>query len=205
MDKKPRFFIYDRREVAVLVLLGLMVAVFAFTLGVHLGKRAGGKKDSPALTDAAPKGVEAALEASPSEKEIEERARAKQPALNGVLNQATEEEIARTGVRLDAPRQVALPSETRAESKAVPTAPASRRYVLQIGSYPSIIMAQVQVHVLEARGFKPAIQKAQVAGMGTRFRVMIGDYLTRKEAEKAGALFKSEKKVDTFIVARSQS
>jgi cell division septation protein DedD len=39
MEQKQRFFIYDRKEMGVLILLGILVAVFAFTLGVHLGKR----------------------------------------------------------------------------------------------------------------------------------------------------------------------
>jgi cell division protein FtsN len=218
MDKKPRFFIYDRREVAALVLLGVMVAVFAFTLGVHLGKRAGGKSGTPVLADAASKGVEPVLAASPTDKEIEERARAKQPETNGVVSQATQEEFARTGTRLDSPRQAALPSESPSAPASAPatqraaqpehpvvSTQASPRYVLQIGSYPSLLMAQTKVHELEAQGLKSVIQKAEVTGMGTRFRVMVGGYSTRREAENAGVLYQSEKKVDTFIVAHGQS
>ena len=39
MEQKQRFFIYDRKEMGVLLFLGVMVAIFAFTLGVHLGKK----------------------------------------------------------------------------------------------------------------------------------------------------------------------
>ena len=39
MERKKRLFIYEGKELTVLVILGSTVAAFAFTLGVHLGKR----------------------------------------------------------------------------------------------------------------------------------------------------------------------
>jgi cell division protein FtsN len=213
-NKKARFFIYDRREVSILVLLAVMVAVFAFTLGVHLGKRAG-TKVQPNLamgTDAEHKSeIAPALEATPTDEEIQARIRTQPPAAADLLAQATQEEVKRTGIKLDSPRQVSLPSSVEAGSKSAdsPESPepnaSMKKYAIQIGSYPSLILAQLRVHELEGEGLKPVvIRKADVKGLGTRFRVMVGEFRTRQGAEKAGEIYRSEKKFDTFIIAPIQ-
>lgn len=230
-NKKARFFIYDRREVSILMLLALMVAIFAFTLGVHLGKRAGGKGIPQIATvtveDEHKSTAEHAQPATPTDEEIQARVRAQTPAPGDLVQQATQEEVARTDIKLDAPRQVVFPPVT-AEAKAAAAKSAeskkaaenleasapvattaaattvAKRYTLQIGSYPSIILAQVKVHELEDMGLKPKIKRADVKGLGIRFRVTVGVFRTRHGAEKAGQLYRSEKKFDTFIIAPIQ-
>lgn len=232
MEKKQRFFIYDRKEVSLLVLLGLMVAIFAFTLGVHLGKRVGPK--GQIVTENRPGApISEVHEAVPSEKELQEKAKAKNPATDELLDQATHDEVTRTGIKLDETRQVDLPKETRSvnagattevadeeekspvPAKAENSAPthtkaqlsgaqsrAKHRFVLQVGSYPAILVAQEKVHALEATGLKPTIHTAQVEGT-TRYRIFVGDFDTKAEAQKAGLLYQQQKKIESFIVARS--
>ena len=55
----------------VLVLLGITVAVFAFTLGVHLGKQVGAH---PAALAAAPTSVATQNETEPSQQELADQA-----------------------------------------------------------------------------------------------------------------------------------
>ncbi|MDR3607349.1 MAG: SPOR domain-containing protein [Oligoflexia bacterium] len=213
MDKKPRFFIYDRREVAVLVLLGLMVAVFAFTLGVHLGKHAGIKNSAPQVAENGHK-TEAATEpsqpATPTQEEIDNRIRARPPAPADVVHQATQEEVARTGIGLDSPRQTKLPESvaqsgaTQSQSAPAERADGGKRYAIQIGSYPSLIMAQDRAHELEVEGIKAKIRKADIKGIGIRYRVMVGEFRTRHGAEKAGEIYRDAKKIDAFIIAPIQ-
>jgi len=217
-NKKARFFIYDRREVSILVLLALMVAVFAFTLGVHLGKRAGGKGFVQVASDEHKPAMAPAQPATPTDEEIQARVRAPAPSTDDLIHQATQDEVARTGARLDAPRQVVFPPVTKAAKEAAAKTaeskkdqespetgvPVGKKYTIQIGSYPSIILAQVKAHELEDVGLKPLIRKADVKGLGIRFRVMVGTFRTRHGAEKAGQIYRSEKKFDTFIIAPIQ-
>src|SRR5687768_1489129 len=107
MDQRQKLFIYDRKEMAVLVLLGIMVALFAFTLGVHLGKRVG----SGTLADHADevKAAQTVADALPDRQDFVEHGDGVATAVDETLNQALHEEVARTGIKLDTPRQVELP------------------------------------------------------------------------------------------------
>ncbi len=68
-----------------------------------------------------------------------------------------------------------------------------------------MILAQVKAHELEDAGVRPVvIRKADVKGLGVRFRVMVGEFRTRHGAEKAGEIYRSEKKFDTFIISPIQ-
>lgn len=110
MEQKQRFFIYDRKEMGVLLLLGVMVAVFAFTLGVHLGKRVGPRvvAHGPGDAETAP----TVPDKLPNRQELTEQAKGAQQAADESLNQALHDEVARTGIRLDTPRQLTLPEKT---------------------------------------------------------------------------------------------
>lgn len=119
MEQKQRFFIYDRREMAVLLLLGVMVAVFAFTLGVHLGKRVGGHAIATGPGDA--ETVPTVPDKIPNRQELTEQAKGAQQAADESLNQALHDEVARTGIRLDTPRQLALPEKPIARNGGATT------------------------------------------------------------------------------------
>jgi cell division protein FtsN len=121
MEKKQRFFIYDRKEVGVLMLLGVMVAVFAFTLGVHLGKRVTGKA-APAGHATPTLGVSPVAEV-PATAETEQAMvqptavpSAMVAASEDAVNQATHDEVTRTGIKLEDTRQLELPEKTKSKN-----------------------------------------------------------------------------------------
>jgi cell division protein FtsN len=126
MDKKQRFFIYDRKEVGVLLLLGVMVAVFAFTLGVHLGKRVTGK--SAANPHATPsEGVSPVAETTST---AETEHAMTQPtavpsamvaASEDAVNQATHDEVSRTGIKLEESKQLELPEKSHSKNAGATT------------------------------------------------------------------------------------
>lgn len=109
MQQKQRIFIYDPKEIGVLILLGVLVAIFAFTFGVHLGKRIGPKTPVP-LSGTAPT-VPTIDDQTPNILEINEQSKGVQQAIDESLDQAAHDEIARTGSKLDVPRQIDLPSK----------------------------------------------------------------------------------------------
>jgi cell division protein FtsN len=128
MEKKQRFFIYDRKEVGVLLLLGVMVAVFAFTLGVHLGKRVTGKA-SPS-GHGVPTETSSPVTEAPSLAETEQamtQPTAVPPAMveasEEAINHATHDEVSRTGVKLEDSRQLELPEKTKSNNAGA-TSPA---------------------------------------------------------------------------------
>jgi cell division septation protein DedD len=218
MEKKHHLFIYDRKELGVLVLLGVMVAVFAFTLGVHLGKRVGvGGRLAPA-----PEATTAITSPDqlPNRQEFQEQSKAAQQAVDESLNQALHDEVARTGIKMDAPRQVELPEDPKGAGAAsampkkskflgtlqdIPAAQRAApqgRFTLQIGSHNVVDEAKDQVDAVEALGFKPFLRAAEIRGKGKWYRVYVGGFFSRTEAEKAGQRYKSQHAIDSYIVAK---
>lgn len=211
---------------AVLLLLGVMVALFAFTLGVHLGKHTGGKtavgtdpETHPALTqaDKVPENPEIAQAGQENTKKVEEG-----------LNQALHQEVEKSGLMLDEPRQVELPSEPKSKTAGAtspeptdakpdaiqdalkraaqeltpePSANASGKYTLQVGSHPSLGEAQTQMTNLEALGLQPYLRSVELKGKGVWHRIFIGGYSSKEEADKAGRQYKATKRISSFIVA----
>ncbi len=232
MEHKQRLFIYDRKEMGVLILLAIMVSVFAFTLGVHLGKKVGLKMpaeggDTPAAATQ--------HDELPNRQELTEHGKGVNAAVEESLNQALHDEVGRTGIKLEVPRQVDLPqtSKSAAQTKATqlpegttepkksasPTGeaapaeaiagvPAALRpapegvFTLQIGSHPNLDEAKDQVEALEKLGFKPYLRAAEVKGKGKWFRIFLGGYPTKDVAEKAGQKFQSEQVVESFVVSK---
>jgi cell division septation protein DedD len=251
MEQKQRLFIYDRREVSILVFLGLMVAAFAFTLGVHLGKKVTAHPLTP-VTAEVPQ--TATLQDNlPNKQELTEQARTAQAAADEELSHSLHEEVQKTGIKLKTPRQVDLPSETKSGAggattlkvaAAVPvavspkkaiqeinkaaqeiapaiespaqgkeasqesagdeaSASAHGKYTLQIGSFPSAEEAKSKMDELRAQGLRPFVRSAQVKGLGKRFRLFVGDFLSRDDAEKAGKKYQSERMIESYLVSRS--
>lgn len=240
MEKKHRVFIYDRKEMGILTLLAILVAAFAFTLGVHLGKRVGFKGNAH-VSDV--DSVATAPDKIPDRQEIQEQTKGAQQAVDESLNQALHDEVARTGIKLDSSHQVELPKNTKNEAnkphhgdansgdsshsghseaahpksdshaksshslRLEDVAAAQRSapegtFTLQIGSHPGLEGAKHQVDAIEGLGFKPFLRIADVKGKGRWYRIYLGGYETRDEAEKAGNRYRSQKVVDSFVIAK---
>lgn len=80
--------------------------------------------------------------------------------------------------------------------------PPEGRFTLQIGSYPSIREAKDQVDSMEALGLQPVLRVAEIKGKGKWFRVYLGGFSSRDDAEKAGEGYRSQHVIDSFIVAK---
>ena len=220
MKEKQRIFIYDRKEMGVLILLGVMVAVFAFTLGVHLGKRVSGPKITASGT-AEPTSLTTAPDKVPDNKELAEQAHNAGQVADDTSNQSLHDEVARTGLKLDANHQVDLPKNPKSENagatsvkptpEATPpkhethaaTANGRSKFSLQVGSYHSMAEAQKRAKEIEEAGLSTKVHEAEIRGKGTWYRVFVGEFLTKSEAEKAGAHYREQKLVDSFVVAKS--
>lgn len=224
MEQKQRLFIYDRKEMGILILLAGMVAVFAFTLGVHLGKKvevhqAAAPNPETPVTMAATVSDEV-----PNRQDLTEQAKGAPHAADESLNQAIHDEVTRTGVRLEVKRQVDLPKDVKSanggattlhaagttsavtDSSQIPAfarpAPTGK-YTLQVGSYPSISEAKDQTDGLEALGLKPFLREASLKGKGIWFRIFVGGYESKEAAEKAGVRYRGQHVLESFIVAKN--
>ncbi len=130
MAYKQKLFIYDRREMWILLFLGLLVSAFAFTLGVHFGKRVGSKamisvhKDTglaATVPDVIPDrndivehtmpdhGVGRNLGSSGANGMPQAIPNTVTDAAGESAHEALREEVKKTHIKLEKPRQVDLP------------------------------------------------------------------------------------------------
>ena len=230
MDQKRRLFIYDRKEVGVLILLGVGVALFAFTLGVHLGKQVVPKASEAVGEVKANDPLLPAETQAPSRVEISGEVKHIPAAVDETLDQSLRDEIAKTGMKVDKARQLELPSEVHKEVTApevghdtktaeTPTEPkvekksppraesatnsGASRFTLQVGSFPSLREAEPELLKLNENGLRAEVREVELAGKGKWFRLFVGQFDSAKDAEKAGKSFKKERRIAEFVVVRA--
>lgn len=210
MDRKPRLFVYDRVEILVLMGLGVIIAAFSFTLGVHLGKKVS-PKDISAEKSVSP--IPTHGDKVPNRQEVAEYAGEAEKGAEEAMNQALHEEVQRQGIKLDQPRPTELPDKSAAEKSghassapAVSTAPkaeVSGKFTLQVGSFPTIGEARALRDSLEAHGLKPFLKSAKVGGKGTWYRVFVGSFGSREEADQRGTQYQGKSYIESFVVTNS--
>lgn len=220
MQQKQRLFIYDRKEMGVLLLLALLVAIFAFTLGVHLGKRVGAGE---AQTDLAAATLAATEEDPvPVAQDLADQNRGAQVESDDVLDKAAHDEVGRTGLKASVRRQVELPEQSKAEKinalaepenavadaslqslAAVTRAAPIGKYTLQIGSHSKIETAREQISRAEAGGLKPLMRVVELPGRGRWYRIYIGGYTGKDIAESSGRELRTRGLIDSYIVANA--
>ncbi len=258
-------FIYDRKEVTVLTVLGVMVALFAFTLGVHLGKKVRGGLGSWTGPDA--QSVDTATDKIPEPGDLTEQSKGAFGAVDDTLSHMLRDEVEKAGLKLDQGRQIDLPKGTvskeggatteykakdladapaaQAHSEAaapapkaealhaapkaeaahaapkadsVPSAPKgsaptqptaseaampSGKFTLQVGSHPSLAESVEQMERLKAQGLEAFRKSVDLKEKGLWHRVYLGGYASKEDAEKAGAKFRDQHLVESFVVTRS--
>lgn len=184
MDKKQRFFIYDRKEVGVLLLLGVLVAVFAFTLGVHLGKKVSGKgaviggthfESATTVADGADIAHDQVLN-QPSGVPVS--------GAEDMMSQALHDEVVKTGVRLEDTHQVVLPGKAKSVNAGATTLKNEKPVTAQTtaGSQNRYSNDSKEAP-LPQRGKSVVTQTVTRVASGSEYLLQIGSFPSSAEAK----------------------
>jgi hypothetical protein len=114
-----KLFIFERKEVALLGLLGFLFGCFCFTLGIHLGKDLGPKVEGH--SDSVEKHVATVPDPIPSNQELAGPNRTTQQALEESLSQNLHEEVTKANLKLNPSYQTELPEAPRSENAGATT------------------------------------------------------------------------------------
>ncbi len=208
MQKTEKFFIFSWKEITVIALLFVITIGFFFTLGLHYGKNlhlmtppsevAGKLEESP--------------EALPSKDTLEQASQHAMVATQEVIKKTTDEEVGKSGVKVDIAKPVDLPKEKIEETPAAVAEDTAEKpvqkkteshFAIQLGSYPSKPEAQAKIKVLIKRGLRPEIRTAVVNGQ-TRFRVVLVGFKEKQVADQKGKELRTKRKIENFIVIKSE-
>lgn len=206
-DERRKLFIYDKKEIGVLILLGIGVALFAFTMGVHLGKQVSPKPAEMAIDHTVAPPVDPAPQGAPNRVEVSEEQKHVEGAVEENLDQSLRDEIAKTGLKVEEPKPLTLPSDTKpvAKKKPKPLTPTAGAFTLQVGSYPSTDEATPELKKLKGKGLGAEVRAVEVPGKGKWFRLYVGQFPTIKDAEETGKNYKSENLIRDFVVVKVPS
>jgi len=220
---KQYLYIHDRKEVFVLALLMIMISVFTFTLGVHLGKRVGGKTLATGSENIPT--VHPLADQIPNRQELNEQAQGTPQAVEEIITEDLQKEVTRAGLKIATQHQVDLPENPKNANAGATTLTASKtekeiekhpekkaetgsksvthgKYTLQIGSFPSQEEAKKHLSAMSQTEPKPFLREAEVKGKGKWYRLYLGGYPDRDAAAKAGEKFRAQRKISSFIVSK---
>jgi len=173
MQQKQRLFIYSRREMGVLVLLGVLIATFAFTLGVHLGKRVGPKASVSSATF--PATVPTVEDEIPNPQEFAEHLKGTHHAADESLDQSAHDEVARTGLKLEVGRQVSLPRGAKSDNAGA-TSPEGPQF--KTAPAQDLGAAASRSSADDLKGIPAALRPAPAG----KYTIQIGSHPALKEA-----------------------
>ena len=192
-----------------LALVGFTGVAFAFTLGVHWGKQV---VPVPVLTEDSPQSLVGTVDQQlPTHQEFVESQQGLSQVADETLRDALHSEVAKTGITLDTPRQVDLPKKTLSKEagkttlshdagtrpKALPKGPG---FTLQIAEYSGEKEAESRLLELRKSGERVAIRKITEAGKPLKYRVYLGSYERKEEAQIAGIRFRARRVIPQFTV-----
>jgi cell division protein FtsN len=204
MESKPRFYIYERKEILILICIGILMAVFFFTLGLHLGKKTISAK-SVQKNDQQSYELKTEEDRTPPPEELSEQTPKVGLALEQYAQEALKSEVAETGIVLDQPIQVDLPKQKKSASSSGGGEKVPAKFTLQVGSYPNMEEANRVAQSLSLTGHSTVVQKVDLGAKGTRYRVFLGGFLDIPSATAEGARLKAEEKISAFLVIPIQS
>ena len=153
----------ERRQIAGIITGALLVLGLAFGLGVGFGRRLVQAPSSEASTASAAKLDDGAATAGLT------------------YHQALTDTPAAPTAATPAPAPAA---ETKPVPKAEPVREATGRYCVQFDAFPSPQDANQKYVKLHDLGYAARVEPADIPGQGRVYRVRVGQYETRDQAEK---------------------
>lgn len=223
MDEKTKLYVFAKKEVLLIFLLMLLMAVTSFMLGIKVGKDysfkgAGFSQEDRAKVDMLSneeesvndlmknnegKVVSPKVDIDKVHQTLEEKIRQELDQENSKFNESKE---------ATPPKTEATPAvkvEMNEESAAVATDSASAqkddpyagKFTIQLGSHRSIKEAEEFAQGFKARGYNPIVSEVELSGRGTWFRVSLGAFDNISEAKdyiiKEKSLFQGQDYVIT--------
>jgi len=83
----------------------------------------------------------------------------------------------------------------------IATAPANARYSIQVGSYPNPDEAHEVVNNWKEKGYEAYLLSADIPDKGRWYRVRLGAFDTKEEAQKYLTQFQTKEGVEAFVTA----
>ena len=191
MDSKTKLYVFAKKEVALIFIFMILIAVTSFVLGVKIGKNY--SMEMAGITPEDQKKVVELL----SNKEEELSLIKANPEANTVessdienkLQEKISEEFG-SGTQTPGHGVMAPAAHGEAAAKHESKDALSGKFTIQLGSHRTLKEAESFAEGFRARGYNPIINQIEIKGKGTWYRVSLEAFDT---AEQAKAYVSKEK------------
>jgi cell division protein FtsN len=190
MDSKTKLYVFAKKEVALIFIFMILIAVTSFVLGVKIGKNysmemAGiTKEDQKKVVELLSKKEEelSNIKANPEASTVESS------EIENKLQEKISEEFGKgkdTKPDKSEPAQGGMstaPAKTEAHQSTTKDA-LSGKFTIQLGSHRTLKEAEAFAEGFRARGYNPIINQIEIKGKGTWYRVSLEAFNNAEEAK----------------------
>ena len=196
MDSKTKLYVFAKKEVALIFIFMILIAVTSFVLGVKIGKNY-----SMEMAGITPEDQKKVVELLSNKEEELSKIKANPEAstvessdIESKLQEKISEEFG-AGKPAEALPGVNMSHETNAPTTAGSGSGSkdtlSGKYTIQLGSHRTLKEAESFAEGFRARGYNPIINQIEIKGKGTWYRVSLEAFNTAEEAKAYVAREKS--------------
>ncbi|MBP9680612.1 MAG: SPOR domain-containing protein [Bacteriovorax sp.] len=190
MDSKTKLYVFAKKEVALIFIFMILIAITSFVLGVRIGKKY--SLEMAGITPGDQKKVVELLSKNEEQlEEIKKNAESHTIEAGDIEHKLQEKISAEFGNGTSAP--AAHGDSHSAASPNMSTAPKqelspnkdgfSGKFTIQLGSHRTLKEAEEFAEGFKARGYDPIINQIDIKGKGTWYRVSLGAFASNDEAK----------------------
>lgn len=204
MTAENRTLRFDRREVALVFVLFVFVALLMFTVGIVVGKGLAQARYEKLLVALAQQAAIRPEEYGVGRPESS-GGTATDPAGAALVTERIQASLATSAP--EAPPKPAAPVAKSPDLEKFPTSAPTGRYTVQVGSYPTEEDAKSRVAALRAMGFPYAYFSTKTFRdvKDTWYRVWLGYFPDDASAKKSGELLQKRGEVKNYLVRKADA
>ncbi|MFT6633564.1 MAG: cell division septation protein DedD [Bacteriovoracaceae bacterium] len=201
MDDKNKLFVFEKKEVILIFLFIILIAVISFTLGVRTGKELSLKHDSYSAEDIKSIDLKSVEEedvenvvtekATDFEKSMDKGTSPEEDSTENMEDRLREEmeKLAKEEIKIEPQKKKIAPEVTKEDTEVTnsDTEEAknefSGKYTIQLFSHQSQEAAHEFADVFRLKGYDVLINEVVIPGKGKWYRVSIGIFGNMNEAK----------------------
>ncbi|MFA6237667.1 MAG: SPOR domain-containing protein [Bacteriovorax sp.] len=193
MDSKTKLFVFAKKEVGLIFIFMILIAITSFVLGVKIGKNY--SLEMAGITPGDEKKVVELLSKKEEDLESIKKNAEAHTVESGDIEHKLQEKISEefgdgthaAAVTTPPAAHEAAPNMSTEKDHSAPTSHPkdglSGKFTIQLGSHRSLKEAEEFAEGFKARGYDTIINQTDIKGKGTYYRVSLGAFSNMDEAK----------------------
>ena len=183
MDSKTKLYVFAKKEVALIFIFMILIAVTSFVLGVKIGKNY-----SLEMAGITPEDQKKVVELLSSKEEELSKIKANPESSNVEVSDIEHKLQEKISEEFGAKTNSSVETNNMSVVQEGPVAASvkdalSGKYTIQLGSHRTLKEAESFAEGFRARGYNPIINQIEIKGKGTWYRVSLEAFNTAEEAK----------------------